>query len=49
MMDDLVFVVALGQLTIQLMALTFVALATGAVTLIVMNLLAPDQTDKARK
>jgi hypothetical protein len=49
MMDDLVFVAALGQLTIQLITLCFGALAIGAVTIITVNLLAPDQTDKARK
>ena len=49
MMNDLVFIDALGQLTIKLVTLTFGALAIGAVTVIAMNMLAPDQTDKARK
>ncbi|MCA1379425.1 hypothetical protein I6F34_01145 [Bradyrhizobium sp. BRP05] len=49
MMDDLVFVAVLGQLIIQLVFLSAGALAIGAVTLIVMNLLAPDQTDEAPK
>jgi hypothetical protein len=47
MMDDLVFVAVLGQLMIKLVLLCVGALTIGAITLIVVNLLAPEQTNEA--
>ncbi|MEY9575854.1 hypothetical protein ABIE88_003430 [Bradyrhizobium diazoefficiens] len=47
MMDDLAFVAVLGQLMIKMVLLCAGALSIGAITLIVMTLLAPDPTDEA--